>query len=121
MHGVLSRRQMQHAWCGFVTPAGVSHVYGPVNHTDYSITSSPVIGTARGSWRSGLVDTQDGCLLLWRNQDSNPCSILTVGTLPKGVCQWAETLHQICTFVGRVGGKKILSSFAIYQICDDLN
>ena len=84
VHGVLSRRQMQHAWCGFVTPAGASHVYGPVNHTDYSITSSPVIGTARGSWRSGGVDTQDGCLLLWRNQDSNPCSILTVGTLPKG-------------------------------------
>ena len=32
-----------------VTPAGVSHVYGPVNHTSYSITSSPVIGTVRGS------------------------------------------------------------------------
>ena len=32
-----------------VTPAGVSHVYGPVNHTGYSITSSPVIGTVRGS------------------------------------------------------------------------
>ena len=41
-----------------------------------------------------------------------PCSVLTVGILPKGGgCKWAETLHQICTFVGRVGGKKILSSF----------
>ena len=91
---------VHHARCCRVTPAGVSHVYGPGNHTDYSITSSPVIGTVRGNLHA--------CSLLC----GAPCSVLLCPTrsiVPAGL--WTvEPESETCETFGIIPRKKSKSA-----------